>query len=56
MNYCPKKVLEKSTVFNKQGYRPPKIKDGMEAECVACKMCETICPEFAIFVSEAVPA
>ncbi|MEM4256156.1 MAG: 4Fe-4S binding protein [Thermoplasmata archaeon] len=50
--YCPKEVLEKSDYVNKNGYHPPKIKSGKEDSCVACGMCESICPDFAIFVEE----
>jgi 2-oxoglutarate ferredoxin oxidoreductase subunit delta len=50
--YCPKEVLEKSDYVNKNGYHPPRIKKGKESACVACGMCEAICPDFAIFVEE----
>ena len=52
VEYCPKGVLVLSDEFNRKGYHPPKvIKTG---ECVNCKLCEMICPDFAIF-SIAVP-
>ncbi|MFW6129462.1 MAG: 4Fe-4S dicluster domain-containing protein [Candidatus Aminicenantaceae bacterium] len=47
--YCPKNVLELSDEFNKKGYHPPHVKN--EDDCVYCQLCETICPEFAIFVT-----
>jgi 2-oxoglutarate ferredoxin oxidoreductase subunit delta len=47
IEFCPKKVLEKSSKFNKKGYHPPVVKD--EAACVSCGLCEIICPDFAIF-------
>lgn len=50
--YCPKEVLEKSEAVNKNGYHPPRVKKGKENSCVACGMCEAICPDFAIFVEE----
>jgi len=50
--FCPKEVLEKSDYVNKNGYHPPKIREGKEDACVACGMCEAICPDFAIFVEE----
>jgi len=47
VEYCPKDVLEMSDEFNIKGYHPPRVvKTG---ECVNCKLCEMICPEFAIF-------
>jgi len=50
VEYCPKDVLEMSEEFNIKGYHPPKVvKHG---ECVNCKLCEMICPEFAIFSLE----
>ena len=50
--YCPREVLEKSDYVNKNGYHPPRVKKGRENDCVACGMCEAICPDFAIFVEE----
>ena len=51
--YCPRDVLEMSDVFNAKGYHPPQVLD-MQA-CVACGLCELLCPEFAIFVKEVEP-
>jgi 2-oxoglutarate ferredoxin oxidoreductase subunit delta len=50
IEFCPKKVLEVSNEFNVRGYHPPMVAD--QAGCVACKLCELICPEFAIYVTE----
>lgn len=50
--YCPKEVLEKAENMNASGYHPTKVKEGKEDSCVACGMCESVCPEFAIFVEE----
>ena len=50
VEYCPKDVLELSTEFNIKGYHPPYVKN--EDECVWCRLCEMLCPEFAIFVME----
>ena len=47
VEYCPKDVLEMSEEFNVKGYHPPFVKD--EDACVYCQLCESICPEFAIF-------
>jgi 2-oxoglutarate ferredoxin oxidoreductase subunit delta len=49
VEYCPKDVLEMSEEFNVKGYHPPRIKN--EEECLYCQLCETICPEFSIFVT-----
>ncbi len=47
VEYCPKDVLVMSEEFNRKGYHPPAVvKNG---ECVACNLCEMICPEFAIY-------
>jgi 2-oxoglutarate ferredoxin oxidoreductase subunit delta len=49
VEYCPRDVLELSEEFNVKGYHPPIVKN--EDECCYCQLCETICPEFAIFVT-----
>ncbi|MEM3832074.1 MAG: 4Fe-4S binding protein [Thermoprotei archaeon] len=45
---CPTKVLDRENTYNVYGYRPTYLKD--RARCIGCKICENICPEFAIFV------
>jgi len=48
ISVCPVKVLSKSTILNKNGYRPP---DPVNIEkCIGCRLCEYNCPDFAIFV------
>jgi len=49
VEYCPNDVLELSDEFNIKGYHPPFVKN--EDDCIYCQLCETICPEFAIFVT-----
>jgi len=49
VEYCPRDILELSDEFNVKGYHPPYVKK--EDECCYCQLCETICPEFAIFVT-----
>jgi len=49
VEYCPRDVLELSDEFNVKGYHPPFVKN--EGDCCYCQLCETICPEFAIFVT-----
>ena len=50
VTYCPRDVLEMSNIFNAKGYHPPQVLD--DRRCVACGLCEMLCPEFAIFVRE----
>jgi 2-oxoglutarate ferredoxin oxidoreductase subunit delta len=47
VEYCPRGVLKISEKYNKKGYHYPVAirEDG----CVDCDLCETICPEFAIY-------
>ena len=52
VHYCPKDVLEISPEYNAKGYRPARVKDGRKDECIACRFCQDVCPEFAIFVEE----
>ena len=49
VEFCPKDVLEMSDKFNIKGYHPPYIKNG--DDCIYCQLCESICPDFAIFVT-----
>lgn len=53
INYCPKDVLERSLSTNTHSYHPVRVKEDKNDSCVACGMCQTICPDFAIFVTEA---
>jgi len=43
---CPRNVLEMSDKVNRFGWRIPRVKNG----CVGCKLCETYCPDLAIWV------
>ena len=52
IEFCPNGVLESSEDINQKGYHYPRVKPGKEDSCVACSMCEWICPDFAIFVRE----
>ena len=52
MHYCPKDVLEISPEYNAKGYRPVRVVEGRKDECIACRFCQDVCPEFAIFVEE----
>lgn len=50
IEFCPNNVLEESKDVNFKGYHYPVVKPGKETECVACRMCERVCPDFAITV------
>jgi 2-oxoglutarate ferredoxin oxidoreductase subunit delta len=55
VTYCPKDVLVISDdKTNTKGYYLPET--AAPEACVACGLCELICPEFAIFVVEAAGA
>ena len=53
INYCPTKVLEYSDDINAKGYHYPVVAAGKESSCVHCKFCDLICPELAIFTTDA---
>ena len=53
--FCPNEVLELSSDTNANGYRHPQVKPGKENDCVDCRMCSWICPEFAIYTVEVLP-
>jgi ferredoxin len=50
--YCPEEVLEASHEVNSRGYHYPQVKQGKESACIACGMCEWVCPDFAIYATE----
>lgn len=50
IEFCPNKVLAASDEFNSKGYHPPRIAN--QENCVACELCQLICPEFAIYVTK----
>ncbi len=50
IEFCPSGVLAESPEFNERGYHPPYV---MESDkCKECTFCETVCPEFAIYITE----
>ncbi len=46
--FCPQKVFERSEELNKKGVFPPTVVRA--DQCVECRLCELICPDFAIAV------
>jgi 2-oxoglutarate ferredoxin oxidoreductase subunit delta len=48
VEFCPKHVLVMSDRFNAKGYHIPLVV--AEADCTDCKLCQLLCPEFAIYV------
>ena len=51
VDFCPRDTLAMSAKFNAKGYHPPEVVDGVL--CVDCKLCELLCPEFAIYSLDA---
>ena len=49
-DYIP---LEYSSEINAKGYHYPVVASGKEESCVNCGFCNLICPELAIFTTEA---
>jgi 2-oxoglutarate ferredoxin oxidoreductase subunit delta len=53
ITYCPTQVLEYSPDINAKGYHFPVVAAGKENACVNCRFCDLICPELAIFTTDA---
>ncbi len=53
VEFCPCDVLVLSDRINLKGYHLPDVV-APEA-CLACRLCERICPEFAVSVEELPP-
>ena len=51
VDFCPRETLAMSAEFNSKGYHPPEVV--APDSCVDCKLCEMLCPEFAIYSVDA---
>lgn len=47
---CPVQALEISEIMNKKGVRVPRLKE--VNRCHQCRLCELLCPDFAITVTK----
>ncbi|WP_252901073.1 FAD-dependent oxidoreductase [Vulcanisaeta sp. JCM 14467] len=47
---CPVNILELSEDTNPRGYHYVRVKPGRELDCMACGICERVCPTNAIYV------
>jgi 2-oxoglutarate ferredoxin oxidoreductase subunit alpha len=50
VNACPKGVLAEGERITSKGLRPAQVRD--PDACTGCKICETMCPDLAITVSD----
>ena len=48
IDQCPKKVFENSSTRNPKGYLIPEV--ARAEDCIACRLCEMLCPDMAITV------
>ena len=53
ITYCPTDVLAYAEDSNAKGYHFPMVAEGKESACIRCRFCDLICPELAIFTSDA---
>ncbi len=53
ITYCPTDVLAYTDQINAKGYHFPMVAEGKESACIRCRFCDLICPELAIFTSDA---
>ncbi len=48
IEFCKLDVLKASDTINMRGYYPPYPENS--EECIGCRFCELLCPEFAIYI------
>lgn len=53
ITYCPTAVLAYSEDTNAKGYHYPIVAPGKETACISCRFCDLICPELAIYTTDA---
>jgi len=54
VEFCPKKVLEMSSEINSKGFNIPRV--ARPDDCIACEVCQYVCPDIAVFVHRTPPA
>lgn len=47
VDFCPTDILRMTEALNRKGYHYPEVVEN--SECVNCKLCELLCPEFSIY-------
>ncbi|MBQ4132984.1 MAG: 4Fe-4S dicluster domain-containing protein [Desulfovibrionaceae bacterium] len=47
---CPKKIIEQSSRFNRNGYKVVEVSDENMSKCIGCAFCATVCPDCVITV------
>jgi 2-oxoglutarate ferredoxin oxidoreductase subunit delta len=52
VSVCPTGILEISDMLNMRVAYIPKVKEGKEKYCAACRRCEYGCPDWAIYILE----
>lgn len=50
IEFCPTKVFDKSGKLNRKGYYLPVV--ARMGECTGCRLCELMCPEMAIVLTD----
>lgn len=53
IEYCPTDVLSYSSEINARGYHFPIVVEEKATACILCKFCDAICPEMAIYTTDA---
>lgn len=51
---CPRKVIESTGCLDAKGHMLPA--GGDRSRCIGCRLCELVCPDFAVAIGEGEPA